>query len=663
MAGPVNPRLLREARATRWFVIGIGAVGVAQAFLVIATAGLIASTVTHVFDSRNLDGVWQAAGWLVLVFVARGGLTWLTSWLAHRASAEVKSSLRRRVLAARLARPDSHTSTASLVTVMTTGLDALDGYFGKYLPQFLLCATVPIILGVAVGLKDVTSLIIMIVTVPLIPLFMVLIGRTTSIQVAKRFRVQLRLANHFADLVAGLPTLQVFGRARAQSKSLQASEDASRKQTMATLRVAFLSAGVLELVATLSVALIAVSIAFRVIPDNGMSLQTALYILVLAPEVYLPVRMVGVHFHDSSNGNAAANAAFAIIDAAEVAPSNSVSEPVSGETPSQSAGGDDTLLRLDAVTYRYPGTNEDALAPLSLAVHPGEIIALAGPSGAGKTTALNLALGLLQPSTGKVRVEGGAPLTVENAEDWRRRVAWAGQMPGLLGPTVVDDVALGLPIDLFDLSDSKAGRVGPLTSSTFDKADRGGPPGAPICDLTEWKDGEKMAKPSPSWNGAATSGPTLPASRLSRGALDRVGGEKMAKPSPSQNGAATSGPTLPVSRLLRDALDRVGGESIPLDRYVGESGEALSAGERRRVAMARALLRVELGGAHLLLLDEPTAGLDEAREAQILSTLRDLGVGVLVVSHREAVLTAADHVIEVMPPIPAHTDDPVEVLR
>jgi len=567
MAGPVNPRLLREARATRWFVIGIGAVGVAQAFLVIATAGLIAGTVTHVFETHDLDGVWQAAGWLVLVFAARGALTWLTSWLAHRASAEVKSSLRQRVLAARLARPDSHTSTASLVTVMTTGLDALDGYFGKYLPQFLLCATVPIILGVAVGCKDITSLIIMIVTVPLIPVFMVLIGRTTSIQVAKRFRVQLRLANHFADLVAGLPTLQVFGRAKAQSKSLQASEDASRSQTMATLRVAFLSAGVLELLATLSVALIAVSIAFRVIPDNGMSLQTALYILVLAPEVYLPVRMVGVHFHDSSNGNAAANAAFAIIDAAEPEPS-----PVSvlGEAQSEAVAGDDALLRLDAVTYRYPGTDEDALAPLSLAVHPGEIVALAGPSGAGKTTALNLALGLLTPSTGQVRIEGGVPLTAERAEDWRRHVAWAGQIPGLLGPTVADDVALGLPIS---------------------------------CE-----------------------------------------------PSTSQ--------------LLRDALDRVGGESIPLDRYVGESGEALSAGERRRVAMARALLRVELGGAHLLLLDEPTAGLDEAREAQILSTLRDLGVGVLVVSHREAVLTAADQVIEVMaPPDPQRSDEPVEVLR
>jgi len=550
MAPPVNPRLLREARATRGYVIGIGVVGIAQAFLAIATATLISGAVTHVFDTRNLNGVLQAAIWLVAVFVARGALTWITSWLAHRASAEVKSSLRRRVLAARLSNPDTKTPTASLVTVMTTGLDAIDGYFGKYLPQFLLCVTVPIIVGVAVGMKDWLSLVIIVVTVPLIPIFMVLIGRTTSEQVARRFRVQLRLANHFADLVAGLPTLQVFGRARAQKKGLQSSEDGSRTQTMATLRVAFLSAGVLELAATLSVAIIAVSIAFRVV-DGNMGLATALFILVLAPEVYLPVRMVGVHFHDSSNGNAAANAAFAIIDAAEA--HKAAVAGGGGETQGRPANS--ALLALDNVTYRYPGTDADALAPLSLTVGPGEIVALAGPSGAGKTTALNLALGLLAPESGGVYIDGGQPLTGARADDWRRHIAWAGQIPGLLGPTVAHDVALGLPID-----------------------------------------------------------------------------------------------DAPDPAVLRDALDRVGGESIALDHEVGEDGEELSAGERRRVAMARALLRVERGGAKLLLLDEPTAGLDEAREAQMIGALRDLGAGVLVVSHREAVLSAADRVIEVHAP-------------
>jgi len=527
MAAPINPRLLREAKATRGYVIGVGVVGVAQACLMLAQAGLLSGSVSHVFDTHDLVGVAVAAGWLLVVFTARGLLTWLSSWLAHRASAEVKSSLRRRVMAARLANPAGSTPTASLVTVMTTGLDAIDGYFGKYLPQFLLAGTVPVIAGVAIGLHDVISLVIVVVTIPLIPMFMVLIGRTTSEQVARRFRVQLRLANHFADLVAGLPTLQVFGRARAQATGLRATEDASRRETMGTLRIAFLSAGVLELMATLSVAVIAVSIGFRAVAGH-IDLHTALYILILAPEVYLPIRMVGVHFHDSSNGNAADDAAYAIIDGA-----------ASGDaTPSPDVRNSGELLTLDGVTYRYPGAETDALAPLSLRVGPGEIVALAGPSGAGKTTALEIALGVLTPASGRVTVNGG--------------VAWAGQTPGLLGPTVAEDVALGLP------------------------------PGEPVDEA-----------------------------------------------------------------VLRDALDRVGGDTIALDHRVGDDGEALSAGERRRVAMARALVRVERGGARLLLLDEPTAGLDEAREAQILGALRDLGAGVLVVSHREAVLAAADRVVQV----------------
>ena len=576
MAGPINQRLLREAKATRGFVVGVGAVGVVQSFLMIVQASVMATAIAHVFYMRNMDGVPRAAGLLIGIFAVRGALTWLSSWLAQLASADVKSSLRRRVMAARLARPASQTPTASLVTIMTTGLDAIDGYFGKYLPQFLLAATVPIITGVAVGIHDITSLIIIIVTIPLIPLFMVIIGRTTSERVARRFKVQLRLANHFADLVAGLPTLQVFGRARAQSKGLERVEAESRQETMSTLRVAFLSAGVLELVATLSVALIAVTIGFRAVV-GGIDLRTALYVLILAPEVYLPIRMVGVHFHDSSNGNAAANAAYAIIDAAEEpevvalgTEADGGPQLAQGIQSSARTGVPPTvaLLEFDDVTYRYPGAEADAVESLSFAVGPGEIVAVAGTSGAGKTTALEMALGLLTPSAGRVLVDasttvpGGAmvPLTPAIADEWRSHIAWAGQMPGLLGPTVAEDIALGLPV-----------------------------------------------------------------------------------------GAA------PDQTELRDALDRVGGESIGLDHNVGDDGEALSAGERRRVALARALLRVEKGGAKLLLLDEPTAGLDEARETQILTTLRGLGVGVLVVSHRATVLSSADRVVQVGRPSPDGT--------
>jgi len=515
----------------------VAGVGIVQSVLVIGQAKLISETVAGVFETRLLNGIGIVVTWLMGVFLARAALTWLTSWLAHRASAEVKSSLRRRVMAARLAKPDSGPPTASLVSVVTSGLDAIDGYFGKYLPQFLMAVTVPVILAVMVGLHDLTTLVIVLVTIPIIPLFMVLIGWTTSEQVARRFKVQLRLANHFADLMAGLPTLQIFGRAGRQTKGLKSSEDSSRRETMSTLRVAFLSAGVLELAATLSVALIAVTIGFRVLAGS-LGLETALYIIILAPEIYLPIRLVGSFFHDSTNGNAAADAAYAMIDEAEASSLVEASTGLSSQS----------LLELQNVSYRYAGQSDDVLSNLSLAVAPGEIVALTGPSGGGKTTALRLALGLNGPTTGQVVVDG-AELTATTVDNWRCQVAWVGQVPGLLGPTVADDVALG---------DPSAGRSS-----------------------------------------------------------------------------------------LRQALDRVGGQSLALDRAVGEAGEDLSAGERRRVAMARALVKVENDGARLLLLDEPTAGLDESREAEVLQTLRNLGVAVLVVSHRASVLKAADRVVRI----------------
>ena len=537
MAPPINRRLLGEARLTRWYIAGVAGVGIVQSVLVIGQAKLISETVAGVFETRLLNGIGIVVTWLMGVFLARAALTWLTSWLAHRASAEVKSSLRRRVMAARLAKPDSGPPTASLVSVVTSGLDAIDGYFGKYLPQFLMAVTVPVILAVMVGLHDLTTLVIVLVTIPIIPLFMVLIGWTTSEQVARRFKVQLRLANHFADLMAGLPTLQIFGRAGRQTKGLKSSEDSSRRETMSTLRVAFLSAGVLELAATLSVALIAVTIGFRVLAGS-LGLETALYIIILAPEIYLPIRLVGSFFHDSTNGNAAADAAYAMIDEAEASSLVEASTGLSSQS----------LLELQNVSYRYAGQSDDVLSNLSLAVAPGEIVALTGPSGGGKTTALRLALGLNGPTTGQVVVDG-AELTATTVDNWRCQVAWVGQVPGLLGPTVADDVALG---------DPSAGRSS-----------------------------------------------------------------------------------------LRQALDRVGGQSLALDRAVGEAGEDLSAGERRRVAMARALVKVENDGARLLLLDEPTAGLDESREAEVLQTLRNLGVAVLVVSHRASVLKAADRVVRI----------------
>ncbi|MCP9394652.1 ABC transporter transmembrane domain-containing protein, partial [Cutibacterium acnes] len=256
-------------------------VGVATALLILAQAWLLSRGVSSVFAAHHLDGVAMWCGLLAAVFCGRACLAWLQESLAHQASASVKSQLRRDILQARLSRPtDATMPSGTLISLMTTGLDALDGYYSKYLPQLVLAVIVPAVLATAIGLNDLTSLVIVVVTIPLIPVFMALIGWRTEAAVAKRFKVATRLANHFADLVAGLPTLQVFGRARAQLEGLRRTEAANRSETMRTLRISFLSSFILELLATLSVALVAVTVGFRV-AAGGMDLRTSLFILIL----------------------------------------------------------------------------------------------------------------------------------------------------------------------------------------------------------------------------------------------------------------------------------------------------------------------------------------------------------------------------------------------
>lgn len=537
MAGPIDQRLLSRARATRGFLVAGVGVGIATAILVICQAWLLSRSVVSIFNTHTLSVAAPLVPWLLLVFVGRAALAWLQSVIAVRTSAAVKSQLRADVVTAQLSRPTTASaSSASLINLVTKGLDALDGYYAKYLPQLGLAATVPLIVGLVILWRDWLSAIIVAVTLPLIPLFMALIGWTTQAATERRFTVQQRLANHFADLVEGLPTLQSFGRALAQRKGVQITEDANRRETMRTLYVSFLSAFALELLATLSVAVVAVTIGFRVV-YGYVDFQTALFVLILAPEAYLPVRQVGVHYHDSADGIAAADAAFAIIDAGQLAAPG----PAAPIAPTA------VELRLDSVSYSYPGSDTPALTDFSLALSPGEIVALAGPSGAGKSTALALTMGFINPSNGRVEVNQ-QPLTDATSPQWRKHLAWVGQNPGLLNGTVADNLRLGNP----GLSNEQ----------------------------------------------------------------------------------------------LTEALALVGADFDPT-KTVGDNGEGLSSGERRRVALARALLHISHGEARLLVLDEPTAGLDGETEAKALAAVRASGAGALIVSHRPAVLAQADRVVEV----------------
>ncbi len=563
MAGPIDPRLLRRARATRAYLVAGVAVGSATAILTLGQAWLLSRSVSDIFATGQLTTLGWAVGGLATVFGLKALLSWLNEWLAQRASAAVKSQLRRDIMTARIERPLESTSSGGLVTLVTQGLDGLDGYFSKYLPQLLLAVTVPLIVGVAILTSDLLSAVILAITLPLIPVFMALVGWMTESITKRRWAVQTRLANHFADLVAGLPTLQVFGRARAQARGLQESEGRHRSETMRTLRVSFLSALVLELLATLSVALIAVTIGFRVVYGQ-LDLATALFVLILAPEAYLPVRQVGVHYHDAADGLAAVESAFALIDPAPVDLPDRPAEQAgtAAGDPSRSSA---ALLSVRDVTHTYPGGTGPALEPVSFDIQPGEVVALAGPSGAGKTTLLNAVMGFLAPTGGTLTSEG-EPLG--RLPRWRERIAYVGQEPGLLSGTVADNVRLGYP--------------------------------------------------------HATDAAVV------------------------------------------DALRRAGAGDLPADQSVGDDAEGVSAGERRRIAVARALLRVTLGRAKLLVLDEPTAGLDADTEAGLLHTLRELGVAALVVSHRPAVLAEADRVVRIEParsplptPVPVVPADPV----
>ncbi len=530
--GPIDPRLLRRASATRWYLAGGVLIGCLTAGLTVVQAWALASGIAGVFAASRGEATIDGLGWVVptlaAVFAGKALLTWLNTFLAARAATAVKSQLRADIMRARLARPvDPGVSTPALVTLVTQGLDALDGFYSKYLPQLLLAVTVPMIVGVAILTADGTSAVIVALTVPLIPLFMALVGWTTEARTRKRWRVQTRLAQHFADLVEGLPTLQVFGRARAQAEGLRRTEAAHRGETMATLRLSFLSALVLELLATLAVAVVAVTVGFRVVAGD-LDLQTALFVLILAPEAYLPVRQVGVHYHDAADGMAAAESAFAVIEGAAPAEAGVVRVTDAG------AG---LLVQVADLTHTYPGAARPAVEGVSFDVAPGEFVVLTGPSGGGKTTVLNALAGFVEPRCGAAGCAGSGPDGV------RRSAAGHGQR--------------------------------------HDRRQR-----ARLGDA---------------------------------GASDAT---------------------------VADALARAGASELAADRGVGDDGEGLSAGERRRVAVARALLRLD-AGADLLLLDEPTAGLDADAEAALLDSLRASGKAAVVVTHRPAVIARADQIVTI----------------
>lgn len=528
-------RLLIYARSTRTFLVASVTVQAVQALLIVGQALLIADIVVAVFtEGADLPDVTPRLGQLAVVVGLRAFTAFLAEWLAHRSAATAISELRMAAWRHMMGLGPAWLSgqhTGELAQLLVRGVGGLEAYYARYLPQLVLAVVVPLIVGTAILAQDVLAAVIVALTVPLIPVFMILVGWVSQARVDKQWRWLSVLGNHFLDVVEGLPTLKAFNRAQHQVGQIRRVGEEHRRATMGVLRITFLSALVLELLSTLSVALIAVSIGLRLV-NGSMTLLVGLSVLILAPEVYLPLRMVGQHFHAAAEGAQAADRIFAIMEQ---------SPPVAGTADLITADAD---LVLADVSLGYGDT--PVISGLSATIPAGRITVVTGPSGAGKTTVLNGLLGFLAPSAGRILV-GDQDLAEVDVRQWWAQVAWVPQSPQLLPATLRENLTLGADVDV----------------SGVLRATR----------LADWVDS------------------------------------------------------------LPDGLDTV----------IGEGGRPVSVGQARRIALSRALLRK----ARVLLLDEPTAGVDPASEQAILEVLREVPATVIVVGHRSAIDDIADHAITV----------------
>ncbi|WP_099332084.1 thiol reductant ABC exporter subunit CydD [Actinomyces minihominis] len=552
---PFDPRLLKYAQSTRRFIIEIAVLGLVTAILVIAQAFMISNTISPVITTgADLQKVLPTLLVLGLIVIVRALVVYFRESRAHRAADQAIDQLRREVTQKAVSlgprwRARHGTETASL---LTRGLDDLEPYFVKFLPQLLLTITVTPLALLTILILDFWSALIAFVVIPLIPIFMVLIGRLTQGFSQKKLIAMERLGAQLLDLLTGLPTLRALGREKGPRKHLIELGKQNTHTTMQTLQVAFLSGGVLEFMATLSVALVAVQVGMRMVTGQ-LSLSVGLVIIMLAPEVFEPLRQVGAQFHASTNGVAAAEECFQILEEDEPA-HGTATPPAAGKTP----------IIINDLSVAARG----AWAPHSLSgtIEPGKITALVGPSGSGKSTTVQVLLGFEDATRGAVLIQDSAgnalPIDEVDRETWWQDIAWIPQHPTITPGTVLQNVL-----------------------AHEDEA-----PGTEVT-------------PSP-------SEAVLIAARAT--GFDAV-----------------------VNSLPN------GWNSV-----IGFGGIGLSVGQRQRLALTRTLVT----RPSLLVLDEPTAHLDAVSESQVVAVLEELkttGSTILVIAHRNAVVQAADTVLEV----------------
>jgi ATP-binding cassette subfamily C protein CydD len=439
--GAADRRLLGYTSGARGYLVVTVAFGLAGTGLILAQAGLLARALAAAARGDVAVALAGTLAALLVVVAARAAVSYAGEVTALRSAATVKSTLRRALTARSLQLGPvwlGGQRAGEITTLSTRGLDGLDSYFARYLPQLVLAVLVPIAVLARVAVADWVSAVVIAVTLPLIPVFAVLVGWHTKAQMRRQWRLLATLGGHFLDVVEGLPTLKVFGRARAQEEVIAKVTNDYRAATMSTLRVAFLSGLVLELAAALATALVAVEVGLRLLYGH-LGYETAMLVLLLTPEAYLPLRAVGAQFHASMEGAAAATRVFEILDTPIPSPPQPSPRMTRRHARADLRSED---IRLNGVTVVYPGRPRPALEGVSLTIAPGERIVLRGPSGAGKSTLLALLLRFIAPAAGSIAV-GDCDLAALDLGSWRRQIGWVPQQPYLFSGPVADNIALG----------------------------------------------------------------------------------------------------------------------------------------------------------------------------------------------------------------------------
>lgn len=541
---PFDPRLVRHAHRARGVLIAGGVLGLIRSCAIVVWCWCLAQAIS-IAALPVLGGAGGAAGRIAegalapaqlptviavgaAAVIIRSAATWAMDVVAARGAVRVKAELREVALDVIDAQPlgrGAH-SDSRLTTALGRGLDALDGYFTGYLPQLILTVIATPLFVLAVLLADPVSGVVVLIVFPIIPIFMILIGLATQSVQERQWNQLQMLAASFLDVVAGLPTLKIFGRESRQRERIAHEADEYRSRTMQVLRVTFLSGFVMDLAGTFSIALVAVTVGTRIVVGE-FPLALGLFVLLLLPETFIPIRQVGAAFHASTEGMTAAAEVFEIIE-----------QPVAAASEAPGGSVDGAVRGLSLVDVRIERAGGQRIGPVTFAVDPGECVALAGPSGIGKSTVISALIGGVAPSSGALMRP--------------RAFAWAGQRPGLLQGSILENLALG------------------------------------------------SGDPDPG--------------------------------------------------LASHVLAEVGLSHLDLHTALGAGGAGVSGGQAQRLAIARALYRARSTGAEALILDEPTSALDTANELMICDVLRRearAGRAVLVVSHREAVLNAADRIVHI----------------